>query len=249
MTAPATLPPQTRRPTPPRRATPGTAPVPPLRDGDRMAADEFLRRYDAMPPDFRAELIDGKVFVPMSVRHHVHGNPLAHVVTWLGVYSARTPGTDTATDGTTVLGNRDVPQPDAMLRVLPECGGRTTDTADDLIAGGPEFVAEVAASSVRMDAGAKRAAYLAAGVREYLVLRTEEAAVDWFALRGDRYESLTAGADGLLRSEAFPGLWLDAAALLRRNMAAVLTALNAGLATPEHAAFANDLAARLDAAG
>ena len=244
MTAPATLPPPARRAKFPRRTVPDPAPAVPLRDGDRLTADEFLRRYDAMPPGFRAELIDGKVCVPMPVRNRLHGDPLSVVVTWLGVYRGRTPGTSTATDATTVLGDDDVPQPDAMLRVLPECGGRTADTADDLIAGGPEFLAEVSASSVRADTGTKRAAYLAAGVREYLVLRTEDAAVDWFVLRGGRYEPLTA-ADGLLRSEAFPGLWLNAAALLRRDMAAVLDSLNDGLASAEHAAFAAGLSAKL----
>jgi len=51
-------------------------------------------------------------------------------------------------------------------------------------------------------------------------------------------------ADGLLKSETFPGLWLDAAAPLRRDLAAVLAALGRGLASPEHAAFVEKLAAQ-----
>ena len=183
----------------------------------------------------------------MPVRHEVHGKPVSQLVTCLGVYSAHTPGTDTATDGTTVLGDRDVPQPDAMLRVLPAHGGRTTDTPDGLIGGGPEFVAEVSASSVRTDAGAKRAAYLAAGVREYLVWRTGDGELDWFVRRGEgtdaRFEPLPASDDGVPESEAFPGLRLDRGALLRGDAAAALATLNAGLASPAHAAFAAELAA------
>ena len=34
---------------------------PPLRDGDRLTREEFLRRWDAMPDVTRAELIDGVV--------------------------------------------------------------------------------------------------------------------------------------------------------------------------------------------
>ena len=205
-----------------------------------------------MPDDFRAELIDGKVYVPMAVRHRVHGKPTLNLVTWLGVYSAGTPGTDGATDGTIVLGDRDVPQPDAMLRVLPECGGQTRDTPDDLIEGAPEFAAEISASSVRTDMGAKRAAYLAAGVREYLIWRTEDDALDWLIRRDGvedggaaaRFEPLAADETGVLKSETFPGLWLDCAALLSRDLSAVLATLTAGLASPEHAAFAAGLASR-----
>ena len=249
MPTPAVLAPSARRRRP-AAPTPDPPPIPtppPLRDGDRLGAEEFLRRYRAMPEDFRAELVDGKVCVPMPVRHDVHAKPTSQLTGWLFVYSAHTPGTDTATDGTTVLGPRDVPQPDAMLRVLPEFGGQTTNTPDGLVAGAPELVAEVSASSVRADAGAKRAAYLAAGVREYLVWRTEDAELDWLVRRGDgdgaRFEPLPAGAGGVLESEAFPGLRLDRPALLRGDAAAVLAGLNGGLASPAHAAFAAELAA------
>jgi hypothetical protein len=41
----------------------------------------------------------------------------------------------------------------------------------------------------------------------------------------------------LLRSEVFPGLWLDAAALVRGELATVLAIVQQGLGSPEHAAF------------
>jgi hypothetical protein len=53
----------------------------------------------------------------------------------------------------------------------------------------------------------------------------------------------TADADGVFRSEAFPGLWLDAAALLRGDLAAVVACVQRGTASPEHAAFAARLQA------
>jgi hypothetical protein len=65
----------------------------------------------------------------------------------------------------------------------------------------------------------------------------EDAAVDWFVLRGGQYEALAPGADGLLRSEVFPGLWLDAQALIAGNLAHVLAVLHHGTTSPEHAAF------------
>ena len=36
---------------------------PPLRDGDRLTADEFMRRWEAVPDSRHAELIDGIVLV------------------------------------------------------------------------------------------------------------------------------------------------------------------------------------------
>ena len=74
--------------------------------------------------------------------------------------------------------------------------------------------------------------------------RTYDNALDWFILRHGRYESLAPGSDGILRSEVFPGLWMDAAALLRGDMLAVMRVVQDGLASPEHAAFVQALRAR-----
>ena len=65
--------------------------------------------------------------------------------------------------------------------------------------------------------------------------------VDWFVLREGRYEPLAPGADGLLRSEVFPGLWLDPAALMRGDLATVLAVVQQGVGSPEHADFAAGL--------
>ena len=43
------------------------------------------------------------------------------------------------------------PQPDAVLLIDPACGGQAHISADDYIEDAPEFVAEVAASSVSID--------------------------------------------------------------------------------------------------
>jgi hypothetical protein len=47
--------------------------------------------------------------------------------------------------------------------------------------------------------------------------------------------------DGLLRSRVFPSLWLDARALFSRDKRAFIGALEAGLASLEHADFARKL--------
>ena len=62
--------------------------------------------------------------------------------------------------------------------------------------------------------------------------------VDWFVLHEGRYEPLSEGSDGLLRSKVFPGLWLDRAALIRGDLATVLAMVQRGVSSPEHADFA-----------
>ena len=108
---------------------------------------------------------------------------------------------------------------------------------DDFVEGGPELVAEVAASSASYDLHDKLNAYRRNGVQEYVVWRIWDRAVDWFVLCSGRYEQLSPTADGNLQSKVFPGLWLDPAALVAGDLARVLQFLQQGLASPEHAAF------------
>ncbi|XPM59754.2 MAG: hypothetical protein EDM05_021115 [Leptolyngbya sp. IPPAS B-1204] len=70
---------------------PRSMPVPPLESGDRLTRTEFERRYQATPEKFKAELIEGVVYVASPVRVF-HGTPHAALVGWLTVYWAATPG-------------------------------------------------------------------------------------------------------------------------------------------------------------
>jgi hypothetical protein len=133
------------------------------------------------------------------------------------------------------------PQPDALMIVEARLGGQATVDADGYINGGPELVAEVAASSVSIDLNTKLRVYRRNRVREYLVWRVLDDALDWFVLRQTQYDRSQPGIDGVLRSEVFPGLWLDPAALLRLNLAVALQVLQQGLSSVEHAAFGTRL--------
>ncbi|MBM3884104.1 MAG: Uma2 family endonuclease [Verrucomicrobia bacterium] len=206
-----------------------------LENGAHLSAHEFLRRYAAMPEVKKAELINGIVYMGSPVRLDQHGEPDNLIQTWLGTYCIPTPGVKAATHSTIRLGPDDVPQPDGLLRILPERGGQTRVDAKGYLLGAPEFVVEVAASSASLDAREKLASYRRAGVREYLVWRTEDDAVDWWMLEEDEYRPLTAGDDGVLRSRVFPGLWLDVEALLAGDGTRLMATLRAGLAGPEHA--------------
>ena len=211
--------------------------VPELENGDRLTRAEFERRYAAMPHLKKAELIEGVVYVPSPVRYHHHGVPHALLIGWLIQYAAGTPGVEVSDNSTVRLDLDNEPQPDALLLIEPSCGGQTRFSADDYIEGSPELVAEVASSSVSYDLHAKLHVYRRNGVREYIVWRVLEQAIDWFVLRAGQYERLPVDAHGLLRSEALPGLWLDPGALVRGDMTAVLALVQRGLGSPEHAAF------------
>jgi hypothetical protein len=216
-------------------------PTPPLRQGDRLSREEFERRYRAMPHLTKAELLEGVVYMPSPVSDD-HAGPHAHLIIWLGTYAWATPGVAVRDNGTLRLGVDSDPQPDAFLRILETHGGQSRLDADRLIEGAPELTAEVAVSSIPVDLGVKLPIYRRAGVREYVLWRVPHGEIDWFVRRGEEYERLAAGDDGVLRSEVFPGLWLDAAALVRGDLATVSRVAQQGLASPEHAAFVRRLA-------
>jgi Uma2 family endonuclease len=218
--------------------------IPELCAGDHLTRAEFERRYSAMPNVKKAELIEGVVYMPSPVSHRRHSRPHARLVGWLVAYLAATPGTDAGDNGTVRLDLENEPQPDAMLRILPECGGQSRDD-DEYIGDAPELVAEIAASSESYDLHEKFRSYQRNGVREYIVWRVRNAAIDWFVLRDDRFEKLLPDNAGCLKSEIFPGLWLDPAAMIGGDLPRVFAFLQQGLSSAEHAAFV----VRLEAAG
>lgn len=213
--------------------------TPRLETGDRLDQPTFHRLYENTPKDFKAELIQGTVIVPSPLRWD-HGKPHALVMTWLGVYYAATPGTDTADNVTVLLPPDDEPQPDAALIIKPACGGQTRED-DGYLAGAPELIVEVASSSVSYDLHSKYDTYQQQGVREYVVVLVNEPEVRWFVLDQGRFMRLPADGDGIYRSRVFPGLWLDAAALLSGDARQMLEIVERGIATPEHAAFVERL--------
>jgi len=210
---------------------------PPLQAGDRLSRAEFERRYHAHPEIKKAELIEGVVYMPSPVRFEQHGRPHSDVITWLGVYRAATPGVLVGDNVTVRLDFENEVQPDALLRLEPEQGGRSRVTEDDYLEGPPELIVEITASSVSYDLHDKLRVYARNGVQEYLAVQMYEQRVDWFVLREGVYETLAPGEDGVLRSEVFPGLWLQPDALWSGDVAAMLAVLQEGLASSEHSVF------------
>lgn len=211
--------------------------TPPLENGDHLTRGEFERRYNAMPDNIKAELIEGIVYMASPVRAGSHGNPHADLLTWLAQYRTLTPGIDSSIDATIRFDDYNEPQPDAVLLIKPQLGGQVEYDELGYFIKAPELVAEISASTVSYDSRAKREVYRRFGVREYIIWRVYDEAIDWFVLRDGNYEAIVEDEDGIRRSTIFPGLWLDTAALLQGDPPAFFRVIQKGAASAEHAAF------------
>ena len=214
-------------------------PPPPLKHGEKLTRDEFERRYEAMPRLKKAELIEGVVYMPSPVRTDIHSDPHARIMTWLGVYWTATPGVQCADNATVHLGPNNEAQPDALLRL--DKGGTSLLNNEGYIEGAPELIVEIAGTSADYDLHEKLKAYLRNGVAEYIVWRTQERRLDWFRLVNEEYVPMFPDVAGLIESQVFPGLRLAVKALMGGDLATVLSELQKGLETAEHAAFVSQL--------
>lgn len=91
-----------------------------------------------------------------------------------------------------------------------------------------------------IDLGGKRRDYTQYGVLEYLVLSLADRRVYWFDLRQNR--ELQPDPDGILKLRTFPGLWIDRDGLLALDLGRLMTTLEKGLLSEEHAKFVASLA-------
>jgi hypothetical protein len=215
--------------------------IPPLEPGDQLTRDEFERRYEAMPNLKKAELLEGVVHMPSPVRFLDHAEPHGVIIGVCFNYRVSTPGVRMGDNGTLRLDLDNEPQPDAAMFVDPACGGSVELTSDGYVAGAPELISEISASSVGIDLTTKLRVYRRNRVREYLVWRVLDREIDWFVLRQTQYDRLVPDSAGLLKSEVFPGLWLDPSALIQMDLPRVLQVLQQGIASPEHADFVTRL--------
>ena len=212
--------------------------VPALRDGDHLTRDEFMLRWEAMPDLKFAELLDGVVHMASPVSNS-HGFFQTRITIWLGQYMDATPGCEGGIESTWLMAPDSVPQPDASLRIVD---GGSSHVEKIYLAGAPELAVEVSYSSAARDLGIKSDLYRRHGVREYLVILAQENDVLWREVVKGRYRKLAPDAKGVIHSNVFPGLCLDTAALWVKDWPKLRATQDAGLATPEHAAFVRRLA-------
>jgi Uma2 family endonuclease len=153
-----------------------------------------------------------------------HASAVGLVYVLLDTYATNDESVRASLGATLLLDDRNEPLPDALL-VRPETGWLS---ADGFVAKVPELVVEVASPlTVSLDLNQKKRAYERNGVKEYIVWRTLDDAIDWFELVDGTFVAKVADSDGRVESTEFPGLVLDVAAALGGDEARVLAALGA----------------------
>jgi Uma2 family endonuclease len=200
--------------------------LPILENGDRLHRVEFERRYAAAPDVKKAELIEGVVYVASPLRFVPHAEPHSDMIGLLWTYKMAASGVVLGNEPTVRLDWDNEPQPDIVLFRL---GGNARIDEDGYISGAPELVVEISASTTSYDLHDKKRAYQRNGVKEYIVWRTFDRAVDWFVLEDGRYVVMEPDQQGILRSPEFAGLWLNVEALLVGDMQTVLKTLREGM--------------------
>lgn len=168
----------------------------------------------------------------------VHSLRHANVMLWLGTYLAATPGLRLLDNATVILDAENEVQPDAALCII---NGGQTNSAGSYLQGAPELVVEIAASSAAYDLHEKLRVYRRTGVREYVIFLVLEQETIWYRLNEGRYDVVTPDGSGLIHSSVFPGLYLHPGKYWADDLAGLLEALQTGLNTAEHAAFAESL--------
>jgi Uma2 family endonuclease len=219
-----------------------TFPITPwLENGDRLTREEFHRRYEAMPKHIKAELIKGVVYMASPVRVEKHGDPHALVMSCLGVYFLTTKGIKLSDNVTYIANEFYEPQPDCVLRIKEEFGGKSWVNDNDYLEGSPELVVEIAASTASYDLHDKLEMYEQKGVQEYIVWRVLDEQIDWFELVDGKYQKLSADKNGIIESKVFVGLRLNTVAMLEDDLQQVLADLQKGINSKKYNEFAKKL--------
>ena len=106
---------------------------PPLESGDHLDQKTFHEHYEAMPPETRAELIGGTVFMPSPLKRP-HGRTHKLLVRWIDEYEEATPGTEAFDNASAILDDEAESQPDVSLLIVAPNHGQTRDE-DEYIVG------------------------------------------------------------------------------------------------------------------
>jgi Uma2 family endonuclease len=213
-------------------------PFPLLETGYHLTADEFHERYKLLLDEQHAELIEGIVYMASPISR-LHSLPDSTMNGFCMVYAAHTPETESSGSGTVRLDPKNEYEPDGYLRKLIGCGTQIFD--QHYLEGVPEFVFEISNTTVTMDLHEKYDVYQRNGVQEYLVWQVQEQRIELFILVGGKFEKAAPDVNGILRSKAFQGFWLDTRAMINGNNATALATLQLGIESAEHTEFVKRL--------
>jgi len=173
---------------------------------ERMTSEEFFRYA---PEDRRAELIDG-VMIMHSPPLVIHERLFRFLFTLLSTYVDNHDLGEVLGSRTPVKLEVDQTYEPDILFVSKE---RASIVQDKGIFGAPDLVIEIlSAGTVHYDRGPKFRAYERASVRElWLIDPYGPAGTEFYQLQDTRFVPVMPDGEGILRSIAMPGFWIDVA--------------------------------------
>jgi len=171
-----------------------------------MTSEEFFRYA---PEDQKAELIDG-VMITHSPPLDVHEKLFGFLFRLLADYVEEHDLGEVRGSRTPVALEVDQTYEPDILFVARE---RLQIIEPQGVFGAPDLVIEIlSASTAPYDRGPKFRAYERAGVRElWLIDPYGPAGTEFYQLEGTRFVPVMPDQDGILRSVAVPGFWIDVA--------------------------------------
>jgi len=173
---------------------------------ERMTSEEFFRYA---PEDQKAELIDA-VMIMHSPPLVIHERLFRFLFTLLSTYVDNHDLGEVLGSRTPVKLEVDQTYEPDILFVSKE---RASIVQDKGIFGAPDLVIEIlSAGTVHYDRGPKFRAYERAGVRElWLIDPYGPAGTEFYHLQDTRFVPVMPDGEGILRSIAMPGFWIDVA--------------------------------------
>lgn len=104
--------------------------------------------------------------------------------------------------------------------------------------GPPNFVLDVFEPDEVAEYEARRSAFEKFGVTEYVAVDTSDSPqLHWNRHNGDSFEEAVPDRNGLIKSQALPGLWIPVQALARRDWWSILSAIDRGVTRLGHHEF------------
>ncbi len=159
----------------------------------------------------------------------------------IGLYSMNLRGTSFVIHPTLIFDEKNECQPDVVLRIEENFGGKSWVNDDDYLEGAPELVVEISSSTASYDLHDKLEIYEQKGVQEYIVWRVLDEQIDWFSLENGKYQRLAPNKQGIIESKVFAGLRLNVEAMLKDDLKQVLADLQKGLQSKKYKEFSQRL--------
>lgn len=103
------------------------------------------------------------------------------------------------------------------------------EVGDEVFVGPPNFILDVFYSPDDPDYLRRHERFARFGVQEYFVAFVDDSPVQWHRLEAGSYSLVEPDADGILRSQAMPNLWIPLAALQERDWWMILAYIERGV--------------------